>query len=69
VIALGEVVRIGRYFNVLLGLIVAIGPWLLDGGSLASQINALIAGLAVIALSLPRGVKRERYGLWDRFVR
>lgn len=68
IISMGEVVRAGRYLNVLLGLMLAIVPWLLDGGTTAACINDLIAGLVVIGLSLPRGVKRETYGSWDRYV-
>jgi hypothetical protein len=35
----------------------------------AARALGLAAGLALVALSLPRGVVRERYGGWDRFVR
>lgn len=69
VIAMGEVVRIGRYLNVLLGLAVAIGPWIADGGGIAFAVANTIAGAAVAALSLPRGRKTERYGSWDAYVR
>ncbi len=27
------------------------------------------SGLAVVVLAIPRGLKRERYGSWDRFIR
>ena len=72
VIAMGEVVRIGRYANVLLGLALAAGPWLTGGGSevsLGYAATCTVIGLAVAALALPRSIKREQYGLWDRFVR
>lgn len=69
VISMGEVVRIGRYLNVLLGLIIAIGPWVLSGANAPAQISATLAGVAIIALAIPRGRITERYGLWDRFVR
>jgi uncharacterized membrane protein len=69
VIAMGEVVRIGRYLNLLLGLLVIGGPWFFDGATTASTVNAALVGLAVIALSIPRGPKTETYGTWDRWVR
>lgn len=69
VITMGEVMRIGRYLNVLLGLIVAGLPWLLGGATEAGQINDLIVGLLVVALAIPRGPKQEQYGLWEPYVR
>jgi hypothetical protein len=68
VITMGEVVRVGRYANVLLGLVVAGAPWILGGGTIADQVNDLIVGLAVAMLAIPRGLKTERYGLWDQYV-
>ena len=52
----------------LLGLVVAVLPWLLSGGALVAQLVGLAAGLAVAVLALPRGPKKEQYGLWDRYV-
>ena len=69
VVCMGEVLRVGRYLNVLLGLGVAILPWVLEGAPLSSQLAAIVGGLLVAALALPRGVIRDRYGSWDRFVR
>lgn len=68
VICMGEVLRIGRYLNVLLGVGIAILPWL-QAGNTAMSISYSVVGLAVAALSIPRGPKREAYGLWDRFVK
>lgn len=69
VICMGEVLRRGRYLNIVLGLIVAVIPWFLGNGNFVSDINGTIAGVLVILLSFPRGPKREQYGLWDKFVR
>jgi vacuolar-type H+-ATPase subunit I/STV1 len=69
VICLTEVVRIGRYFNILLGLTIAVAPWFLAGATLASRINDLVAGLLVCALAIPFGRKTERYGMWGKWVR
>ena len=68
VIAMGEVLRAGRYLNVLLGLGVAVLPWFLGGAPLAAQLVGLVVGLVVSALAIPRGPKTERYGLWDKYV-
>lgn len=69
VIAMGEVVRIGRYLNVALGIIVAAGPWLVDGMTTGFAVTCTVLGLTVAGLSIPRGPKNESYGAWDRYVR
>lgn len=69
VITMGEPLRRGRYLNMLLGLIVAVGPWLFSGIGVFASILATVAGVAVMGLSMPRGPKRESYGAWDRFIR
>jgi uncharacterized membrane protein len=69
VISMGEVVRIGRYLNVLLGVAVAVWPWLVPDGTLLLNLSSTLTGLLVAGLSLPRGPKKERYGLWDKYVK
>lgn len=69
VIAMGEVFRAARYFNVLLGAAVAVGSWILSGAPTAIAIWAVIAGALVAALSLPRGRVTERYAGWHRAIR
>ncbi|MGC1272239.1 MAG: hypothetical protein WBC44_00925 [Planctomycetaceae bacterium] len=69
VISMGEVLRLGRWLNVLLGLGVAVLPWLLDGATTTGSINATAAGVLIVALAIPRGPKTETYGLWDKYVR
>jgi len=68
VISMGEVVRAGRYLDVLVGLALAIIPWFVGGAAITLKIMDTIAGIGVAALSLPKGIKKEQYGLWDRFV-
>lgn len=68
VICMGEVLRMGRYINVLLGVGIAILPWL-HAGNTALSVSYSLLGLAIAALSIPRGPKRETYGVWDRFVK
>ncbi|HXV78328.1 MAG TPA: vitamin K epoxide reductase family protein [Candidatus Binatia bacterium] len=69
VIAMAEVVRLGRWLNVLLGLWLAGAPWMLSGASTTSVINTMAVGIAVILLSIPRGRVIERYGSWSRWIR
>jgi hypothetical protein len=68
VICMGEVVRAGRYLNVLLGLAVAVIPWFISDTQTTLKIIDTIAGVAVGVLSLPIGIKKEQYGLWDKYV-
>jgi hypothetical protein len=70
VIAMAEVARPFRLVNVGSGLWLVAAPWLLsDVPSGLATANSVIAGLALVALSLPRGRRSaERYGSWDRFV-
>ncbi|KKL07172.1 hypothetical protein LCGC14_2588670, partial [marine sediment metagenome] len=69
VIAFAEVARPLRFLNVLFGLWLVVAPWFLDGGTVAGSLVGILAGLALIALSLPRGRRSaEHYGSWDRYV-
>lgn len=68
VIAMAEVTRAARWLNVLAGVWIVVMPWLLSGASPAATWNNVIVGVLLIALSLPRGSVRERYGNWDRFL-
>jgi len=65
---MGEPVRILRYLNIPAAAAVMVGAFLTEGG-MAATINALVAGLFIAGLSIPRGTVRERFGSWDRFVR
>jgi hypothetical protein len=69
VIAMAEVARPLRFVNAAFGLWLIAAPWLLSGGTALSASVGVIAGLALIALSLPRGKRSpEHYGSWDRYV-
>jgi hypothetical protein len=60
---------IGTFINVGFGLWLVAAPWLLDGGSTLAAAAGVVVGLAVVALSLPRGKRStEHYGSWDRWV-
>lgn len=64
-IAMAEVTRAGRFLNVLLGMWVALSPWLLDGATARAHWNAVIVGVLIAAVSIPSGRIRERYGNWQ----
>lgn len=69
VIAMAEVARPVRFINVALGLWLIAAPWVLGGASTEALWNSVLVGIAVTALSLPRGTRSgEHYGSWDRFV-
>lgn len=69
VTAMAEIVRAVRFVNVALGAWVAASPFLLEGaGSYGPGVNVVL-GLALIAVSLPRGTRsEEHYGGWDRLI-
>lgn len=68
VISMGEVFRLFRFANVVLGLAVAIVPWLIGAEAYAAQVNASVVGALIVALAVPRGPIREQYGSWNRLV-
>jgi Vitamin K epoxide reductase family/SPW repeat len=70
VTAMAEVVRPLRFVNTLFGVWLMAAPWLLaDGLSAQGAWNDIVAGVVVIALSLPRGRRSaQHYGGWDRYV-
>lgn len=69
VISMGEVFRIGRYLNVLIGLVIAVGIWFTDYPAIGLAITSTVVGLAAAALAIPKGVQKEHYGGWDAYVR
>jgi hypothetical protein len=68
VIAMGEPLRAARFLNGLLAVAVIAAPWLGSGVPAAGRVSAVITGLLVVALAIPRGIKREIYGSWERWV-
>jgi len=69
VCAMAEVARPMRFFNLLFGLWLVGAPWLVGGAATAATLNDVMAGLAVIGLSLSRGrISREHYGSWGRYI-
>jgi uncharacterized membrane protein len=68
VIAWGEIARTGRLVNIALGAWLAAAPWMLSGATTASRWNDLAVALALMALSVPRGRIRDRFGGWNRYL-
>ncbi|MEW5916550.1 MAG: vitamin K epoxide reductase family protein [Gemmatimonadota bacterium] len=68
VIAMAEVGRALRFVNVLFGAWIVGTAWTLGNVSGAARWIGLATGIAVIVLSIPRGVVREVYGRWQRVV-
>lgn len=69
VTAMAVVARPLRFINVAFGLWLILAPWLFEGGSDLADWAGMACGLALMALSLPRGRRgEERYGNWERFV-
>lgn len=68
VVVMAEVARAGRFLNIVLALWIAALPWLYGGASTLFMANNVVLGIALIALSIPRGIVKERYGSWDRFI-
>jgi hypothetical protein len=67
VAVMAEVARSLRFINVAFGLWLIASFWLLAGGGTLATAHRVIVGLALIALSLPRGTRsQEHYGGWDR---
>jgi hypothetical protein len=69
VTAWAEVTRTVRLLNLPLGLWVAASPFVLGGATPVALVADLLAGLALAALSLPRGTRSsEHYGGWDQYI-
>ena len=69
IMALSDVGRSLRFVNVIFGAWFLAAPWILGGATMQSGVNDVVAGIVLIALSLPRGPVGERYGSWDRYIR
>lgn len=68
-VALAEPTRVARYANAVIGVWLLAAPWLLGGFTTTARASNIVAGVAVVALSRPRGPVHDRYASWDRFVR
>ena len=69
VIAMSEVLRAGRYINIILGIILASATFFLNGGNAALSINDAVFGVLAAILAFPRGEIKEKYGIWDKYIK
>src|SRR3546814_16694530 len=69
IIATAEVARALRFVNVAFGAWLVAAPFLLEGANSTATIASIAIGLALVALSLPRGKRSaEHYAGWDKYV-
>jgi len=68
VTAMAEVMRPVRLLNALLGMGLAIMPFVVADTSLWQMANGVACGLVLAVLSLPRGRIRHTYGKWSRLL-
>jgi hypothetical protein len=68
VIAIGQIARTARLFNLLLSAWLIAAPWLLAGVTPAAKWNDIAVGALLFALALPRGPVRERFAGWNRYI-
>ena len=66
-IAAAEVARPMRFVNIFLGIALIAIPFMYDASTIAT-VASIVAGIALVALSIRRGPVRERYGTWDRLI-
>ena len=68
VMAFGEIARPVRLLNVAMGLWLIAGPWLFESATDAARWTNVVAGGALIALSIRRGRIDERFGEWNKYL-
>jgi uncharacterized membrane protein len=68
IISWAEVIRIFRFFNILIALWLAASLWIFPGATPLVFIHALIVTLILILLSLRKGKIKEKYGTWDSLI-
>lgn len=68
VAALAPVARLMRFLNALMGIVLLFAP-LVAGAAWPGLVFSALCGLALIALSIPRGHVEGSFGSWDRFIK
>lgn len=67
-VAAAEVARATRLFNLLLGVLLAASPLVVETSAIAT-LASVVLGLLLAALSFPKGKIRATYGSWDVYIR
>jgi uncharacterized membrane protein len=68
VISMVEVYRVARFVNIFFGIFLLIAAILWPGLSALANSSAMVVGLLAMGLAFFKGLVRERYGSWDRFI-
>ena len=68
IIAFAEVGRAARFLNIPLALGIVVLPWFAGGSTLLSNINDLVVGALIIALSIPPGKIKDTYDGWNPLI-
>ena len=66
-ISAAEVARPVRYLNMVLGAAFMAAPFMFSAGMVVTVVSVVL-GVALIALSMRRGLIRERHGDWGRLI-
>lgn len=66
--AMAEAARPARFINILLAVALMFAPFMFDGGSRVADLAGVIAGMLLVALSIPRGRIDNTYGAWSRYL-
>ena len=67
-VAAAEVARVTRFFNVLLGLLLAASPFVFEA-SAAAMFASVALGMLLVGLSIPKGKIKATYGDWDNYIK
>ena len=67
-VAAAEVARATRFVNVLLGLALAVSPFVIETSTMA-LVTSVVLGLLLAVLSFPKGNIKATYGTWDGWIR
>ena len=68
VTSLASVVRMARFLNVIIGVVLIFAP-LVTGGSVLAYLTCFTAGLLLIGLTVPRGPIGGHYGAMNAWIR
>ena len=67
-VASAEVARAIRFFNLLLGVVLAASPFAIETNAMA-MLASVVLGLLLAALSFPKGKIKATYGNWDVYIK
>lgn len=68
IVSFAEVARSFRYVNIILGIWLILGSWILDGATTELIWNNTVLGIAILLLSLRRGRITQSYGGWSKHI-